>query len=167
MNDAERAFYVSLGAAVGLLGLTCLWQGHLGLALAMLLLGAGWGAAHRLGWRWLSPLAFVALVTLAVGGLWLNLPAAWLVAGVAAALTTWDLDNFAAQLGRFEPRPDHAGLVKNHLGRLLIVTGVGLVLGEAALVTRLTLGLGVVVGLGVLAFIILTQAARLLGGDGA
>jgi hypothetical protein len=104
-------------------------------------------------------------VALATAGLWRHLPAAWLVVGVAGALTTWDLDNFAARLGRYAPRPDHARLVKDHLRRLLMVTGAGVALGEAALKIRLTLSLGVVMGLGLLAFFLLMKAARLLADD--
>jgi hypothetical protein len=161
-NSADKALAVSLGVAAGLVTLTALGQGQWVLALAAVALGAGWGAAHRLGWRWAPPLAFTGLVLLAVNGLWHNLAAEWLVAGVAAALAAWDLDGFAARLALFEPRPEHARLIRSHLGRLALVTGVGLALGEVALRLRLTLGVSLVVGLGLLAFFLLIQAARLL-----
>jgi hypothetical protein len=140
-------------------------KGQWSLALVALAVGAGWAGAHRLGRSWLSPMAFVVLVGCAVVGLLRAMPAAGLVAAVAAALAAWDLDGFAAQLARFEPRPDQGPLVKNHLGRLLAVTGLGVVLGEAALGLRLALGLGWVAALGLLAVIILLQAVRLLGGE--
>ncbi len=166
MGSAERAFYLSLGAAVGLLAILCLWHHQWALGLAALAVGIAWGGAHWRGWRWLPPVAFAALVALSAAGLWRQLPAAWLVVAVAAALAAWDLDSFAARLARFAPGPDHARLVKDHLVRLLLVVGAGIALGEVSLVIRLTLGLGVVMGLGLLAFLILTQAARLLAGDG-
>jgi hypothetical protein len=164
-NWAEGGFYLSLEGAAGLLALLAATRGHLSLALVALAVGVGWAGAHWLERRWLSPLAFIILMGCAVAGLWRNLPAAWLVAIVAATLAAWDLDSFAARLRRFEPRPDHAGLVKNHLGRLLAVTGLGVILGEAALSLRLRLSLGGVAVIGLLAFIILLQGMRLLGRD--
>jgi hypothetical protein len=162
-NWAERGFYGSLGSAAGLLTLLAIGKGQWSLALVALAVGAGWAGAHRLGRGWLSPLAFVVLVGCAVVGLWRNMPPAGLVAAVAAALAAWDLDGFAAKLARFEPHPDQSLLVKNHLGRLLAVTGLGIILGEAALGLRLALGLGWLAGLGLLAVFILLQAVRLLG----
>jgi hypothetical protein len=161
-NAAYTAFGISLGVAVGLVGITALVQGQWALALAAAALGAGWGVTSWRGWRWASPLASTGLILLTVNGLWRSLPAEWLVAGVAAAVVAWDLDGFAARLARFERRPEHARLIRNHLGRLLLVAGVGLVLGEVALRLTLSLGLGLVVGLGLLAFFLLVQAARLL-----
>ncbi len=163
MNWAEGSFYVSLAGGAGLLALPAAGKGQWDLALAVLAVGAGWGAAHWLARPWLSPLAFVFLVGCAAAGLWRDVPAAWLVAGVAVALAAWDLDGFAARLARYEPRPDQTRLVKNRLGRLLGVIGPGIILGEAALIFRLTLGLGVVAAVGLSAFIIFLLGMRLLG----
>jgi hypothetical protein len=165
MNWAEGSFYVSLACAVGLQALPAAAKSQWDLALVVLAVGAGWGGAHWLARRWLSPVAFVILVGCAVAGLWRNVPAAWLVAGVAAALAALDLDGFATRLARYEPRPDQTQLVKNHLGRLLGVMGPGVILGEAALMLRLTLGLGVVAVVGLLVFAILLLGMRLLGRD--
>ena len=88
-----------------------------------------------------------------------------LVVGVAAALAAWDLDGFADHLAHFEPRADQAQLVKNHLGRLLGVLGLGVILGEAALSFRLALGLELVAVLGVVSVMILLQGVRLLGSE--
>jgi hypothetical protein len=165
MNWAEGGFYLSLAGTAGLLAVLALAQGQWTLAIIVLVVGGGWGGAHLAGRRWLSPLAFLILVGCAAVGLWRNLPVAWLVVGVAAALATWDLDGFAARLARYEPLPDQTPLVTNHLGRLLAVTGLGVVLGEAALTLRLALGPGEVAAAGLLAFIILLLGMRLLGGD--
>jgi hypothetical protein len=162
-NAAQQAFIVSLGVAAGLPAVVALAASQWSLALAAAALGAGWGVAHRLGWRWVAPLALAGQIWVAVNGLWHGLPAVWLVAGIAAALCAWDLDSFAVRLARFEPRPEHARLVRSHLARLLLVNGAGLILGEAALRLRITLGVSLTVGLGLVAFVILTQAARLLG----
>lgn len=164
---AEQVFYASLAVTVGLLGVLALGQGQWGLALAALALGAGWGGAHWRVWRGVAPLAFAALVGVAAGGLWGHLPATGLVVCVAAALGAWDLDGLASRLAQFNPRPEYARLVRNHVGRLLVVLGAGVALGEAALWFRFTLGFGLVLGLGFLAFLILTQAARLLMGEAA
>jgi hypothetical protein len=165
MNWAEGSFYLTLAGAAGLLALPAAAQGQWTLTLVVLSTGAGWGGAYWLGRRWLSPLAFLILVGCAVVELWRNVPAAWLVAGVAVALAAWDLDGFAARLARYEPRPDRKQLVKNHLGRLLGVIGLGLILGEVALALRLALSLGEVAAVGLLAIGILLVGMRLLGGD--
>ncbi len=165
MNWAEGSFYVGLAGAAGLLALPAAAKGQWDLALVVLAVGAGWGGAHWLAWRWLSPLAFVILIGCAAAGLWRDVPAAWLVAGVGAALAAWDLDGLASGLARYEPRPDQTQLVKNHLGRLLGVMGPGVILGEAALMLRLTLGLGLVALVGLMAFVILLLGMRLLGDD--
>ncbi len=165
MNWAEGTFYAGLAGTAGLLALPAAAKGQWDLALVVLAVGAIWGGAHWLTRRWLSPLAFVTLVGCAVAGLWRNVPAAWLVAGVAAALAAWDLDGLAGRLARYGPSPDQTQLVKNHLGRLLGVIGPGVILGEAALVLRLTLGLGWVALAGLMAFVILLVGMRLLGED--
>jgi hypothetical protein len=165
LNWAEGGFYLCLAGAAGLLALLAMGNGQWSLALVVLAAAGGWGGGHWLGRRWLSPLTFVVLIGCAVAGLWRNLPAAWLVASVAIALAAWDLNGFAARLARYEQRPDETRLVKNHVGRLLGVTGLGVILGEVALTLRLALGLGGLALVGLLAFIILLQGMRLLGGD--
>jgi hypothetical protein len=166
-NWTERSFYLSLGVAVALLAGLALVNGQGGLALLALLVGVGWAGVHRLGgrWRWFSPLAFLLLGGEAVVGLVRGFPAGGLVIGVAAALAAWDLDGFAAYLARFGPNPEQTPLLKKHLGRLLVVLGGGVILGEAALVLRVTLSLGWVATLGILAMVILLQAVRQLGGE--
>jgi len=165
MNWAEGSFYACLACAAGLLALPAAAKGQWDLALVVLAVGVGWGGTHWLTRRWLSPLAFVLLIGCAAAGLWRDVPTAWTVAGVAVALAAWDLDGFAARLARYEPCPDQTQLVINRLGRLLGVIGPGIILGEAALVFRLTLGLGVLAALGLSAFILLLLGMRLLGGD--
>jgi len=165
LNWADGGFYLSLAGAAGMLARLAAAHAQPSLALVAVAAGGAWATAHWLGRRWLSPLAFVMLVGCAVAGLWRNLPAAWLVADVAAALAAWDLDGFAARLARYEPRRDEPRLVANHVGRLLGVTGLGVILGEAALVLRLALGLGEVAAVALLAFILLLQGMRLLDGD--
>jgi len=157
---------VALAVAAGLPGILALAAGQWPLALAAAALGAGWGVAHRLGWRWASPLALVGLIWLAVNGLWHQLSADWLVGAVTAALCAWDLDGLAVRLARFEPRPEHSRLVQSHVARLLMLMGAGLVVGEAALRIRITLGVSLAVGLGLVVFILLRQAAQVLAEGG-
>ncbi len=165
MNWAEGSFYASLAGAAGLLALPGAARGQWDLALVVLAVAAGWGGAHWLARRWLSPLAFAILIGCAAAGLWRDVPAAWLVAGVAAALAAWDLAGLASRLARYEPHPGQTQLVKNHLGRLLGVLGPGVILGEAALLVRLTLGLGLVALAGLMTVVILLLGMRVLGAD--
>lgn len=168
MRWAERGLYLSLVGAAGLLALLAAAKAQWGLALAALAVGTGWGGAAswpRLGRRWISPLAFVALTVCAAAGLWNNLPAAGLIVAVAAGLAAWDLDGLTARLARFEPQPEQTQLVKNHLRRLLIILGLGVILGEAAIAFRFAWSLEAVAALGLLAVLLLLLALRLLDRD--
>lgn len=162
---AERGFYLSLTGAAGGLALLAAAKSEWGLALATLVIGAVWGGAYHLGYRWLSPLAFVALTICAAAGVWHSLPAAGLVIVVAVALAAWDLHGLAARLSRFEPRPDQIQLVKNHLRRLLTICGLGIILGEAAITLHFAWSMEAVAGLGIVSVLLLLLALRLLDRD--
>jgi hypothetical protein len=90
---------------------------------------------------------------MAAFGAWQGLPAAWMLAGVVAALAAWDLDHFDQRLRGAGLIPRRAELLRAHLRQLALAAGAGLLLGGIALGVRLELTFGWVVLIGALAIV--------------
>jgi hypothetical protein len=106
-----------------------LWGG----AVAVAALGALWALQQWRGREWASSAGLAAVVTAAAGGFLLGVQTGWLLAGVVAALTAWDLDQFELHLrqaGQVLGRPE---MERRHLGRLVLADTIGLVLAIVAL----------------------------------
>lgn len=128
-------------------GLGGLWAG----ALLILGLGSLWLLGQSRGWSSMASVALVLFVGAGAAGLWLGLAGGWMLPGVVAALSAWDLDHFAQRL-RSAGRVDRVReLERRHIRRLLIVDGLGLVLAVAALGIKVRFGFGVAFFLGLLA----------------
>jgi hypothetical protein len=155
------------------------WLASIGLAAGAIALGYGRGESWRgtafalgVGLLWLldtrrdgggmATVGLVSLVGAAAVGLWLGLRAGWMLFGVVAALSAWDLDHFARRLWRAEQTEKVRHLEATHLRRLAIVDGVALLISTAALGIRVTLGFGAALLLGGLAILGLTRAVGLL-----
>jgi hypothetical protein len=125
-------------------------------------LGFLWLLGQRRGWDWMASVGLVLFVSVAAAGLCLGVGAGWMLFGLVAALSAWDLDHFAQRLrdtGRVEGVHD---LERRHLGRLLTVDGLGLLLGAVALGIEVEFGFGVAFVLGLLAILGLSQAIGFL-----
>lgn len=134
-------------AAVGLaaLSLALAYGGHgeWGGVLAGSVLGLVWITGLWRRWHWLTGAGLFGVAVLAAWGMWLGLPAAWLLAGVIAALAAWDLAHFARRLELpGHPVVNRAALVQAHLQRSGLAVGLGLLLGGIALALTLDLNLG-------------------------
>jgi hypothetical protein len=139
-------------------GLAGLWGGALSVTASGLL----WLLGRRRDWDWMASVVLIFLVGAAAGGLWLDLGAGWMLIGVVAALSAWDLDHFARRLravGRVEGARD---LERRHLLRLLIVDGLGLLLAAVALKIKVGLSFGAAFLLGLLAVVGLSRAVLFL-----
>lgn len=110
--------------------------------------------------------AFVLFVGAAAFGLGQDLPSGWMLLGLVAALSAWDLAHFAHLLDGAEGVEQRRLLERRHLRRLLIVDGLGLLLGGAALTVQIQLGFGLVLLLGLLALLGLSRAVRFLRREG-
>lgn len=110
----------------------------------------------------LCGLVFVGFVMLSTASLLQgHVPLAGLVA-TAAALVVWDLHAFRqrlASVGHIEAAPR---LMRAHVQRLFTVVGLGLVLGTAALLVRMSLDIGLIVLLGLLLIVGLSQTISFL-----
>ncbi|MEW5957729.1 MAG: hypothetical protein AB1801_08405 [Chloroflexota bacterium] len=137
-------------------GLGSSWAGS-GLIVAGGLLGL---AGRRLNRAWLPDLGLAAAVGVAAGGMWQDLPAGWMLAGVVAALAAWDLAHWERRRRWAAQVSNETGLQRRHLRQVAMVAGVGLLLGGAALSFELEFGLGWAMGLGLLLIFGLGQIVR-------
>ena len=161
LRRLQPAFCLSLGLAVGILGLIFAAVGEWQLTLAGLALGSLWAWAHwRHRRRWGTG-AFLGLVVLATLGTWQALSGPGMLLAATAALVSWDLDQCLSRWSGIMAVPAEASYVRSHLARLGLVAGGGLGLGGLALTVRLPLRFGVVVFLGLSGFAGLVWLATL------
>ena len=132
------------------------WPG----AIVSALLGVLWLAGAERGDERVAPACLVGAVTVAVVGLWWSWPAWWMAIITTTALVAWDLQRFAARLGRIGRVDDAAALQAAHLRRLLLVTGISLVATGIALEVELRLTLARALVLGALAAVLLRRIMR-------
>ncbi len=129
-----------------------------GWALAVVILGLLWLAGQRYDRGWMADWGMIGFVAAAGYGVWLRLPAFWMLAGIVAALVAWDLERFSQHLRSMERVDGADELIRSHLQRLLAVAGVGLLLGGVALGIEVDLNFGWAFLLGLLAILGLSQA---------
>lgn len=145
LGYADRSFWAGVGIAV--------------------VIGMLWLAGDWRGWDWAAEPCLIGWVALATFGAWLGLMAGWMLLGVVTALAAWDLGHFAARLRGAGAITPPAELTRDHLRRLAIVAGAGLMLGGLALSVRVELTFGWALLAAVLA---ITGLSRLIGaGRGA
>jgi hypothetical protein len=129
-------------------------------------LGFLWLLGQWRGRGWMTSVGLVFFVGVATGGLWLDLAAGWMLFGMVAALSAWDLDYFAQRLRSVEWAETLAerrrDLERRHLWRLLLVDGLGLLLAAVALGVEVKLSFGAAFLLGLLAVLGLSQAIGFL-----
>ncbi len=103
-----------------------------------------------------APVGLILLVGTAAWGVWYGAAAGWMLGGTVAALIAWDLDHFSQQLNKGGHIENPAELKRNHLRRLLIVAGLGLLLAGATLSIQVELNFGWALVLGLLAMVSLS-----------
>ncbi len=154
------AFSIALGLATGALALGyALGESWPGVAL-IVALGFAWIAARR-RWDWTPSMGLLVFTAIAAFGAWRGAPAAWMLAGIVAALAAWDLDYFGRRL-RGARVEGEVALARAHLRRLLLVSSAGLLVGWFALGIRVDLGFAAALALGLLVVVALSRAIGLL-----
>lgn len=123
-------------------------------------LGTFWLLGQRRGWGWVTSMALALLVGAASIGPWLGVGPGWMLVGIVAALSAWDLDHFTRRLRNVERVENAQNLERRHLQRLLIVDTLGLLLGAVALSIRAQFGFGTAFLLGLLAILALSRVIR-------
>jgi hypothetical protein len=104
-------------------------------------------------WRgrgWVSTVAFVTLVGLAVVGAVMGRAAAWMGAAVVMGVCTWSLGDFTRRVALLAREAERPSLTRRFLVRLLVLAGASLALGAIALTVHVRLAFLPVLLLGVL-----------------
>jgi hypothetical protein len=110
-------------------GLSASWA----VAPVMVALGVVWAMQQHRGRAWASPAGLALAVIAAGAGFWAGVRAGWLLVGVVAALSAWDLDQFEQHLrgaGQVLGRPE---MERRHLLRLALADTIGLTVAIVAL----------------------------------
>ena len=121
-----------------------------------------WLILHRRGVTWAAQFGLVAAAGAAATGMMLGAGSAWMLVGLVAALTAWDLEAFGRWLQHCPAVDEARALQQTHLQRLLVADLLGLGLGLLALQLRMRLRLGFLVLLGVVLAIGLSRVVRYL-----
>ncbi len=162
MKLSPRILTFSIIIAAGTLGLGYALNGKWPGALLFVTLGLLWLAAQH----YRKPaIASVGLVGIAMGaglGALYEINSGWLLSSLIAALVAWDLHYFVHHIQDTQNVENRQALERAHLQRLGVVGGLGLLLSVLALTVRLTLGFGIVLGLGLLAVFGLSRLIRYL-----
>lgn len=153
---------VGIGLATLLLALAYALNDSLIWALAITALGLFWLMGQWRSRAWVGSVGLSAFVGATAFGIWLGLPAGWMLVSIVATLVAWDLDDFSLRLGSVEHIGGEVHLKRSHLQRLLVTASFGLLLGVVALSIQLDLAFGWALLLGLLAIFCLGQAFRLL-----
>jgi len=155
---ARISVIVAMAALALGYGLGDVWIG-VGPVLAV---GVLWLIGLRPGWGWIASPGLVLWTAAAAVGLWAGLGAGWMLVGVVAALSAWDLDHFTRRLGAAGRVEQAVAMERAHLVRLLAVDAVGLALGGLALTVHVRLGFGIALILALVAVWGLSRAVRFL-----
>ena len=157
MASLVRVCIVALAGWTGLVyAMAGLWHG------SVLSAGLGliWLLGREVGSDSGAQAGLVAFTTLAVAGLFWDLPAWTMLVVVVGGLVTWDLQLFTARLTRARYVRSREVLVRAHVSRLATVATLSIVLGGLGLNLAIRLSLMVALGLGSLATLILTCLLR-------
>jgi len=119
---------ISIIVGIGALARGYFSEGHSASVTWILVLGAVWLLAEIRRLRWFASIGFLACLVVAGYGLWIDLPAGWMLAGAVSALIAWDLSDFLRRVQDAAPEDEVPGLARRHLIRLAILAAVGLVL---------------------------------------
>ena len=119
---------ISIIVGVGALARGYFSEGHNTSVTWILVLGAVWLLAEIRRLRWFASIGFLACLAVAGYGLWIDLPAGWMLAGAVSALIAWDLSDFLRRVQDAAPDDEVPGLARRHLIRQSILATVGLLL---------------------------------------
>ena len=114
-------------------------------------------------WGWISSTLFLVYAVLNSFVLLIQAPSYLEVISITAALVAWDLSYFIGRLEKART-PELARVLEiNHLRRLLIITGVGLLLMGAAILLHIRLSFAIALLLGGAGLLALIQVVSRLG----
>jgi hypothetical protein len=124
--------------------------------------GLLWLFGQKPKWNWTASFGLIFFVVAATRGIFLELPAGWLLLSVVATLSAWDLDHFVRRLKQVERIKRAFDLERHHLKRLMIIAGLGLLLGGVPIVVNVKLKFGWMLFLGMVLILSLSRLIDLL-----
>ena len=128
---------VSILMAAGALGWAYALLGTWIPAVVLACVGLIWILAQWRHMTWFASVGLVAFTLVAGFGVWVGLPAGWMLAGVIGGLLAWDLSEFLNRL-RGIGEEDRRAISNPHLARLGIMLLVGLTLSSGALMIQVS-----------------------------
>ncbi|MBE3145515.1 MAG: hypothetical protein IMZ61_16560 [Planctomycetes bacterium] len=128
----NASIILACGAQLLAYGLAGFWAW----SLVFILAGGGWLLAVRRDLEGLSTVLFLGFLIAAVFGCLIQLSLVLLVFSVVEALTAWDLDYFTRRLELVSDGEAAKKMEKQHIRRVLFLTGLGLTLTDLAMLFR-------------------------------
>jgi hypothetical protein len=121
---------------------------------------------HRLRWPWIDSAELAFFIGVAAAGAWLGLGQGWMLVGLVAAVSAWDLGHFSVFLQSAQQVQEREEMERRHLRRLLVVDAVGLAVGFATLKVRVQLAFGWVLLVAFVLVLALGQVVTFLRREG-
>ena len=155
-------FWISLILTSCLLGsaylLKGIWLGTILLLIpAMMMI-----ISLRVPWSWMPSLGLIFFMISAAAGLLFDLMPVMVLAGVTAAIITWDLVRFQRRLREIEQDFLPPILEKRHLVRLFSVSVPGFLIPAIALQVKYQPSFGLIIGIVLLLALSLSRVMRLI-----
>lgn len=157
-NALTTSIILAASALAAAYGLGSLWLP----AAALLILAALWILGLRAKRSWIGWLMLVLFAGAAAFGALLGLNPVLLVFGLIAAVSAWDLGEFARELWRADAVEQEQTLKGRHLRRLLVVDGLALLCALLTLSIQIRLSFGLALVLGLVALLGLSRAIGFL-----
>lgn len=136
MITIQRLFWAQMLIAVAGMAIGYAVAGSLFVSLVFVILGVMWLSAQMRKGSGLENFLLVVFLLAAGLGCWFGVPIWLSLITVVAALGAWDLDHFLQRLSIVERVEFDTGLGREHLRRLGIVQGLGMLGGIVALILR-------------------------------
>jgi hypothetical protein len=151
MKLTVRLLWGTIGLTATALAVGYSLQGYTTAILFFITLGMLWLYGERRMSGWAASVMLVCCVVAAAFGILLGVHPGFLLVGMVAALSAWDLDHFYRRIKSFEQVANEAEMERRHILMLLFVDGLGLLLAGAALVIRTHIAFSVAFLLGLAA----------------
>jgi hypothetical protein len=128
----------------------------------ILIFGIIWLIAYWRRWRWFAGVGLLTMIAFSAYGLWIQLSPGLLIIGTLGALSTWDLQELNRRLYYALPGENVREIEKKRIGRLLLLSLVGMVLAGITEIIPMRLTSEVVCLVGILTGIGLILLGRWL-----
>ena len=110
--------------------------GYENLAVWTVIFGLIWLASLWFKWRWVSTLAVILALPLAVFGVWFQFVIGWMFSGAIFSLLAWDLMKFQHMLLFVNVREDILGMTRRHIARISLLALIGMLIASFLMYLR-------------------------------